>query len=169
MVKTARPTAAGRRQRGVIYLALMIVVATLGAGLAATGTFWHQVQQRAREQELLFIGQQYRRAIQHYYEAPGGGNRYPPSLEALLLDERSPAIRRYLRRPYRDPLGSSAEWGLVQAPQGGIMGIYSQAPGTPIKRANFPPILNWEAGLTTYADWQFVYVPIQGQALAAPR
>lgn len=161
MAKTARRTTAGSRQRGVIFLALMIVIATLGAGLAATGTFWHEAQQRAREEELLFIGQQYRRAIKQYYEA-AGSNRYPPSLEALLLDERTPSIRRHLRRPYRDPLSNLPEWGLVLAPQGGIMGIYSQATGKPIKQANFPAALNWDSGQASYAEWKFVYVPTQG-------
>lgn len=138
----------------------MILIAALGAGLAATGTVWQQVQQRAKERELLFIGQQYRRAIQQYYES-GGGGRYPPTLEALLIDERSPSIRRYLRRPFPDPLTGSPEWGLVQAPQGGIMGIYSLAPGKPIKKANFPAVLNWENDAPSYADWKFVYVPAQ--------
>lgn len=161
MAKTARPTAAGRRQRGVIYLALLIVIATMGAGLAAIGTFWHNVQQRAREQELLFVGQQYRRAIQRYYESSTSGNTYPPTLEALLLDERSPGIRRYLRRPYRDPLNNSPTWGLVMAPQGGIMGIYSLAGGQPIQKGNYPPALNWEPGLSSYAEWKFTYVPMQ--------
>lgn len=158
MAKMALPTAAGKRQRGFIFLAMLIILAILGAGLAATGTFWHEVQQRAREQELLFVGQQYRQAIKLYYET-GGLRKYPPSLEALLLDERSPAIRRYLRRPYRDPLTQSTDWGLIQAPQGGIMGVYSLAAGKPIKRANFPKVLNWEMGKTRYADWTFVYAP----------
>jgi len=138
----------------------MILIAVLGAGLAATGTVWQQVQQRAREKELLFVGQQYRRAIQQYYES-GGGGRYPPTLEALLVDERSPNIRRYLRRPFPDPLTGAPDWGLVQAPQGGIMGIYSLAPGKPIKKTNFPALLNWESDLPTYAEWKFVYVPAQ--------
>lgn len=142
---------------------LLIVIATLGAALAVTGSFWHTVQQRAKERELLFIGNQYRRAIQQYYETSPGG-RYPPTLEALLLDERSPAIRRFLRRPFRDPLTNSPEWGLVTAPQGGIMGVYSLAAGTPIKQANFPAVLNWEAGLPSYAEWKFVYVPAQRQS-----
>lgn len=146
----------------------MIVVATLGAGLAATGTFWHEVQQREKEVQLLFIGQQYRRAIQQYYES-GGGGRYPPTLEALLLDERTPSIRRYLRRPFRDPLTGSPEWGLVEAPQGGVMGVYSLAPGTPIKKANFPAVLNWEPGTASYAEWKFVFVPALNQPGGAVR
>lgn len=162
MARMARRIATGRgsgRKAGVAYLALLIVVAAMGAALAATGSLWHEVRQREKERELLFVGMQFRHAIRQYYESPAGQKKYPPTLEALLLDERTPAIRRYLRRPYRDPLTGSPEWGLVAAPQGGIMGVYSLAEGTPVKQANFPAELEWEEGKQSYAQWQFVYVP----------
>lgn len=141
------------------YLALLIVIAAMGAALAATGSLWHEVQQRERERELLFVGMQFRRAIQQYYEASPGQKKYPPTLDVLLLDERMITIRRYLRRPYRDPLTNSKEWGLVLAPQGGIIGVHSLAEGTPIKQENFPAELEWQGGKQRYAEWQFTYVP----------
>lgn len=161
MARTAPPTTAGKARdaRGFIYLALLLVVATLGAGLAAAATVWQQASQRQKEAELLFIGQQYRQAIRSYYETPAGGFQYPPSLEALLQDPRTPAVRRHLRRPYRDPLTGGTEWGLVMAPQGGIMGIYSLSSDKPIKRANFPEALGWSEGMESYADWKFFYLP----------
>lgn len=168
MARSTAAGSAGRGQRGVVLLALLIAIAVLGAGLAAVGTFWHETRQRSLESELLFVGQQYRTAIRQYYEAPPGGT-YPPSLEALLLDPRAPAIRRYLRRPYRDPLTGAAQWGLVQAPQGGIMGVYSLSPEKPIKQANFPPILEWAPNLASYADWKFVYLPAAPAAAIVPR
>lgn len=160
MAKMVRPTAAGSHQVGVAYLAVLIVIAAMGAALGVTGSLWQQVQQREKERELLFVGMQYRRAIQQYYESPVSQNRYPPTLEALLLDERSPAIRRYLRRPYRDPLNLSGNWGIVPAPQGGIMGVFSLAEGKPVKQANFPSELVWEGGKSSYAEWQFVFVAV---------
>jgi hypothetical protein len=107
---------------------------------------------------------QYRWAIQQYYETSPGNKQYPQTLASLLLDERSPNIRRYLRRPWRDPLNNSPEWGLIPAPTGGIMGVYSLATGAPIKQANFPEVLNWQGGKTSYADWQFIYLPMQNQS-----
>ena len=157
----ARPITAGR-QWGVAYLALLIVVAAMGAALAASGTIWHEVHQREKERELLFVGERYRRAILQYYESSLGDRKYPPTLEALLLDARMPGTRRYLRRPYRDPLTYSDKWGLVQAPQGGIMGVYSLAEGTPIKQGNFPMMLVGFENKTSYADWKFVYIPSVG-------
>lgn len=160
MAKMARLTKAGKHQAGVAYLALLIVIAAIGAALGVTGSLWHEAQKREKERELLFVGMQYRRAIQQYYENSLGQKRYPPTLEVLLLDERTPAIRRYLRRPYRDPLTNSGKWGIVPAPQGGIMGVFSQAEGKPVKQANFPTELAWEGRKSSYAEWQFVYVPV---------
>ena len=76
MARMVRPIPAGR-QLGLAYLALLIVVAAMGATLAATGTVWHQVQQREKERELLFVGERYRRAIQQYYESSFGEKKYP--------------------------------------------------------------------------------------------
>lgn len=160
----AHPTTVGSRQRGVAFLALLIVLATMGAALGAAGTLWHQVQQRAKERELLFVGLQYRRAIGQYYETSPVSKAYPPTLAVLLRDERQPGMKRHLRRPYRDPLTNSGEWGLVPAPTGGIMGVYSLAAGRPIRQANFPAELGWQGGRPSYADWLFVYVPAVGGA-----
>lgn len=160
MAGMARLTAVGdASQRGVAFIALLIVIAAMGAALATTSTIWHQVQQRSKESELLFVGMQYRRAIEQYYERSPGIKAYPMTLEALLRDERLPSTRRYLRRPYRDPLTNSYQWGLVPAPGGGIMGVYSLAEGRPLKRANFPAELGWSGGTPSYADWKFTYVP----------
>ncbi len=159
MARMARPTGAGSRvaQSGLAYLALLIAIAVMGVALGLTGSFWHTVQQRAKERELLFVGLQYRRAIENYYVNSPGAKTYPPNLEALLRDIRYPGTVRYLRRPYRDPLTNSDKWGLVPAPTGGIMGIYSLAEGEPIKQTDFPAELGWLSGKATYAQWQFVY------------
>lgn len=151
------------------YLALLIVIAAMGGALAATGSLWQQVQQREKERDLLFVGLQFRRAIQQYYENSPGQKKYPPTLDALLLDERMPTIRRYLRRPFRDPLTNGREWGLVLAPQGGIIGVHSLAEGRPIKQENFPAELDWQGGKRRYVEWQFIYLPVEQQAAPAPR
>lgn len=137
---------------------MLIVVAAMGAAVAATGAIWHEVQRRAMENELIFVGLQYRRAIARYYNATPA-HSYPPSIDALLRDERMPSVQRWLRRPYRDPLTNSTTWGVVVAPGGGIMGVFSLAAGRPIKQANFPLELGWPNGRSSYADWQFMYVP----------
>lgn len=155
----ARPTAVGK-QYGMAYLALLVVIAGMAAALAATATVWHTAQQREKEKTLLYVGECYRRAIGQYYESALGDKRYPTTLDDLLLDKRMPGVRRYLRRLYTDPLTGANDWGLVVAPQGGIMGVYSPYDGdAPLKQGGFAPAQYGFENATRYADWQFVYAP----------
>ena len=163
----AANTATGR-QGGFAYMLILALIVFMGLGLAALGTHWDSARQRAQEQELLYIGNQYRQAIGRYYQqTPGPTKRYPAALEELLKDPRVPYPARYLRRPFRDPV-TQQDWGLVMAPEGGIMGIFSTSEKRPRKLANFdlPDRAFEEVALQRgeqlrYADWQFVYRPPQ--------
>jgi type II secretory pathway pseudopilin PulG len=140
-------------------LAALFMVAILSGGLALAGEVWETSAKREKEAELLFIGNQYRRAIERYYEStPGGVTRYPRTLEELLADPRQPSLRRHLRRLYPDPFGNK-EWGLVKAPDGGISGVYSLSEEPPLKTGNFRlPDAGFESA-KRYSDWKFVYSP----------
>lgn len=133
---------------------LMVLVTIMGFGLAAVGTYWHTVSQREKERELLFVGLQFRDALRSYAEKTPGKQQYPESLEQLLLDERTPALQRHLRRIYIDPLTGSDEWGLIRR-AGRIIGVYSRARGTPLISAGFPEELKQFADAKRYADWRF--------------
>jgi len=147
-----------RNQSGFTYLGLLFVVAMAGVALAATGMLWSTQRQREREQELLFVGNQIRQAIGSYYErSPGLVKRYPAKLDDLLKDNRFINVQRHLRQHYVDPLTDSQEWGLVTAPEGGVMGVYSLATGTPIKQAGFTERDAEFEGKSRYSDWKFVY------------
>jgi type II secretory pathway pseudopilin PulG len=157
---SSRSDGALSRSRGFTYLLALFAVAVAGAMLAAGSVVWHHEAQRAREQELRFVGDEIRRAIGLFYErAPGGAKRYPRSLEDLLRDDRYLVTRRYLRRIYRDPLTAQPQWGLVPAPGGGIMGVYSLSEATPLKIDGFDEADKAFTGAQHYADWKFVYVP----------
>lgn len=148
------------RQGGFTYLTALFVVAILLGGLALTGEMWATAAKRQKEAELLFIGDQYRRAIGLYYEAtPGSVKRYPRSLEDLIKDPRQARIERYLRKLYPDPITGKTEWGFVKAGDGGIQGVHSLSEDKPAKLAGF---LTRDAGFERapkYADWLFVYAP----------
>lgn len=146
-----------RREAGTVMFALLLLIAGLGVGMAALGTLWQTQAQREKEAELLFIGEQYRRALLSYAQAsPPGAARRPRDLESLLLDPRaSPLPRRHLRRLYADPFTGDADWGLVRDAQGGIVGIFSQASGKPMKTAHFPEPLKAFAQANSYQQWLF--------------
>ena len=149
-------------QRGFTYLIVLFMVAIMGAVLAATAMVWHTVAQRDKEQELLFAGHAFRRAIGLYYErTPGTAKQYPKKLGDLLEDKRQVGLTRYLRKIYIDPFTASKEWGLVPGPGGTIMGVYSRSEAVPIKTGNFDKADQDFAGKGSYQDWQFVYAPTQ--------
>jgi type II secretory pathway pseudopilin PulG len=146
-----------RHAGGFTYLTILIVVAIMGVGLALAGEVWHSAAMREREAQLLHVGEQYRRAIERYVLA--GPRQYPRTLAELLRDARKPGVERYLRRLYPDPVTNSDDWGLVKAPDGGVMGVYSRSEAKPIKQARFRlPQAAFE-GAQKYSDWKFVFVP----------
>ena len=150
-----------RAQSGFTYLTVLFVVAFMGIGLAKTGQVWRTTVMRERESELLYAGNQYRLAIERYYKR--GAAKYPRALDGLLKDPRDPGTRRYLRKLYPDPITGSAEWGLVQAPDGGIMGVYSRSQDKPLKSAGFTAENMAFEGAGAYSDWKFVYTPDQSK------
>ena len=94
----------------------------MGVTLALTGVTWQTVVQREKETDLLFVGGEFRRAIQKYYADHG---LYPRQLADLLKDPSFPGTRRYLRKIYFDPITGKKEWGVLRTPDGSIMGIFS--------------------------------------------
>lgn len=153
---TAGRTHPGRREGGFTYLGALFLVMLLGLGLAGSFQVWSLSNQRAREQELLWIGTQYARALQAYYQQSPDVRQYPLRLEDLLEDKRFPVPRRHLRRLYADPITRGTDWGLVKTADGRIAGIHSRSEAPPWKQANFP--LRWAefADKTKYSDWRFI-------------
>jgi type II secretory pathway pseudopilin PulG len=148
------------RQRGFVYLTAMFLLAVLVVTSARVFTNWRTHDLREREEELLYVGEQYRRAIQIYYElTPSATKRYPSRLEDLLEDRRGAQLRRPLRRLFPDPLTRSTGWGLVRADDGGIQGVYSLSTAAPVKIGGFSgPQLGFN-GAKEYQQWKFVYLP----------
>lgn len=145
-------------QRGVAYLALLFAIAAGGAALAGTGALWSRVQQRERETQLLWAGEQIRRAIVAYGRHGDDANRYPSTLHDLLLDPRSPAPRRFLRRIYHDPMTGSADWVLIRDVQGRIVGVHSRSRSAPMRRAGFAVEQRGFAQAKRYEEWRFTAV-----------
>lgn len=142
-----------KREGGFTYLAILFVVAVTGLGIAALGETWSRTRQREKEAELLWIGNQFKQAIGLYYErTPGGVKRYPEKMEELLEDKRFVTTQRYLRRLYPDPITGKADWEVIDAPGGGIMGIKSRSPTRTVGLMSTVP---------TYSDWGFTYEPVR--------
>ncbi|MEF8697744.1 MAG: type II secretion system protein [Candidatus Accumulibacter sp. UW20] len=158
----ASPLAAATRRRlaGFTYLGLLILVAILALVASATLTLGSIVQRREAEERLLEVGDAYRQAIASYvHSSPAGNRRYPASLADLLKDPRHPGVRRHLRQLYPDPISGKNEWGLVQAPGGGIMGVHSLSLARPIRISGFAIENQSFEDKEHYAQWVFLVLP----------
>ena len=147
-------------ERGSVLLIvlLMIVVLGLAAGIAASS--WKTITQRAREAELLWRGDQYRKAIESYYTFTHGNasGLYPQKLENLEKDPRSLNAVRHIRRLYPDPM-TGGDWTLIKDKTGRIIGVRSESKLTPFKKDGFPSEYESFKGAETYSSWEFVFEP----------
>lgn len=152
MARMEGPTVNGK-QSGFTYIALLIGVAIIGATLAGVGQVWQTLLQREREKELLFVGNQFRRAIDSYYAS---NRQFPMRLDDLILDSHSADPRRHLRKIFFDPMTRSVEWGLVTLDNGQIVGIHSTSDEKPLKRTGFRMSDAYLEEKDKYSEWTFL-------------
>ncbi|MFL6707814.1 MAG: type II secretion system protein [Massilia sp.] len=163
------------RQAGFTYLGLIIFVTVLGLVGAATLKIDALLRRAAAEEELLTVGAAFADALTSYAAATRQGQpTQPPSLNELLRDPRSPAVRRHLRKIYIDPMTGTTDWGIVWLADGkGVLGVYSKSQAAPLKIANFDPKLVGFEGKLHVSEWRFVatgpapIVPVAAPAPAA--
>jgi len=67
---------------------------------------WHQTMQREKEEELIFRGKQYARAVGLFQRKYAGG--YPPSIDVLVQ-------QKVLGKKYKDPMVEDGEFQLSPA------------------------------------------------------
>jgi len=157
-------------ERGFAMAALLVAMAVMAVALSMLLPVWHTLSVREKEEELLWRGQQYDRAIQLYRkknQAPGA-----PSLDILIQG-------RYLRKKFRDPI-TNGDFDLV-----GVNAAVPAGPGA--AQAKQPPIgfgqliggvrskskahsFREPDGASTYDQWKFTYVAWKGpnQSPTAP-
>lgn len=150
-------------QRGFTYLGLLFAIAFLALLTASAGEVWKSAAQREREEDLLFVGREFARAIATYHAAtPGQTKQYPLHLQDLIEDRRGPIVVRHLRRIYVDPMTGRADWRLIKAGEA-IVGVHSTSEGRPRKQANFAEGEDGFAGALDYRGWRFMAASSQPQ------
>lgn len=147
-------------ERGAALLIVLVMMVVLGLAVGIAGSSWKTISQRAREAELLWRGDQYRKAIKSYYEVKHGrgGGLYPRKLEELVKDPRSLAAVRHIRRLYPDPM-TGEDWDPVKDKSGRIIGVRSSSNLEPFKQDGFPAEYDAFTGSESYSRWEFVYEP----------
>jgi type II secretory pathway pseudopilin PulG len=94
---------------------LLVALAVMSVLMSAVLPAWRHQARREKEEELVFRGEQYVRAIQLWERKMGPGSR-PPSIE-MLVDQR------FLRKKYKDPMVEDGEFQLL------FLGALDSAPG----------------------------------------
>jgi len=151
----------GRQQTtGFVLIGMFMLVMLSGLVMAQASMRWQTQVLRERELELIKVGLAYRDAIGRYYnQTPGVVKTFPPTVEALVNDTRFPTPRRHLRKAYLDPITQREGWGIVTAPSGGVMGIYSLSDKQPFKIKGYHGALQHLNDKRYYGEWYFVYLP----------
>ena len=75
--------------------ALLVAIAVMGVLMSAILPAWKTLVQREREEELVFRGEQYARAVGLFQRKFAGA--FPPSVDVLVQ-------QKFLRRAYKDPV-----------------------------------------------------------------
>jgi type II secretory pathway pseudopilin PulG len=142
-------------QRGVILLAALILVALVAMASVSVTLDTSAQHQRDNEEELLFVGEQYRQAIESYLkQSPNGRRQFPSTLADLVADDRFPQPRHHLRKLFRDPVAPGTEWALIKVGNA-LVGVHSQATGVPFRKAGFSTLQVGFAQANSYAEWEF--------------
>ena len=87
----------------------MVAITVMVILLTASAQAWTTVMKREREEELIFRGNQYIKALLAYKEDHGGA--FPTDLEQLM--ETGPRGHRYIRQIYVDPFSEDGTWNLL--------------------------------------------------------
>ena len=149
----------------IIATSILVILASAAMPLARVTVM------RSRESELHYDLRQMRDAIDRYKDAADRGLiqvaqdsfGYPPDLETLVegvtLSTSGDKKIRFLRKIPTDPMTGKAEWALVEAPEGGFMGVHSLSEETPIKSGDFSAKDAAFADAENYTKWTFTYSP----------
>jgi type II secretory pathway pseudopilin PulG len=159
--------APARRQDGLVLIALLIMLFLVGVGALSAAEVWATTRKREREVELMWIGDQYRKAIESYWKTtPGARKALPHSFDQLLNDDRFPSAVHHLRQAYRDPMTEDGEFEPVVI-NNALVGVHSKSKDKPMKVAQFPRRYEQFAVAEDYSQWQFIFLP--PNAFAATR
>ena len=100
--------------------ALLVAIAVMAIAMTVAMPAWRQAGQREKEEELIFRGRQYVRAIQLYQRKYAA--TYPPDVEILVK-------QKFLRKKYKDPMVEGGEFDILY--QGSLVSIGQGRGGLP--------------------------------------
>jgi type II secretory pathway pseudopilin PulG len=107
-----------KSEKGYTLAVVVVLTSVLLVGLSEAMINWQKAMQREREEELIFRGKQFIRAVDLWQRK--FPNTWPTTIDALLNTNNT----RFLRKRWKDPITNSDEWRLIKMnPDGSISGL----------------------------------------------
>jgi hypothetical protein len=147
----------GAGAAGYTFPLVLIILAGMAAGGVRLEISAGYGLRRDREEELLFRGRAYMRAIGAFYAQ---NKRYPRSLDELGGEEE-PSKPRYIRQRYKDPM-TGRDFLPLQTEDGEITGVISAGGGAPLRKADFDKDFIGFGKAQSYREWKFEWRQQQG-------
>jgi type II secretory pathway pseudopilin PulG len=119
-------------EAGYTLAVVMVFTSVLLVTLSGAVINWQKAMQREREEELIYRGKQFMRAVELWQRKFPG--TYPTTVDALLSTNNS----RFLRKKWKDPITNSDEWRLLKMnPDGSISGLTVIPGSSPLGPSSF--------------------------------
>ena len=107
-----------KNEKGYTLAVVVVFTTVLLVGLSEAMINWQKAMQREREEELIFRGKQFIRAVELWQRK--FPRTWPTTIDALLNTNNT----RFLRKRWKDPITNSQEWRLIKMnPDGSISGL----------------------------------------------
>ncbi len=153
---------------GYTFPLMLVVLTAIAFGTARLELTQSYRVKRDKEEELLFRGLAYMKAIQAFHAVDATEKRYPRKPEELISDPRAPG-RRFIRQLYKDPM-TGGDFHSILTPEGTIVGVVSAGTAIPFRKIDFDKGLAEFDKAKSYADWRFTVKAQRAPALqnAAP-
>ncbi len=135
---------------GYTFPLMLVIVSALAFGASRLEVAESYRLKRDKEEELLFRGREYARAIAAFSRK---NKRYPREL-AELMDDRSPQKRQFIRQLYKDPM-SGGNFTPILNLEGSVIGVASASNDVPFRKVPFEGAPKDFDKAKTYADWRF--------------
>jgi type II secretory pathway pseudopilin PulG len=129
-----------RSDRGYAMAALLVGLSVMAVLMSMALPAWSHMARREKEEELIWRGQQYARAVGLFMRK--FANTYPPTLDVLVE-------QRFLRKKYKDPITDS-DFQIIPAggqSMPGMTGPGASTPGQIVGRGATPQMQSAFAGI----------------------
>src|SRR5262245_47366746 len=126
---TSKPAS---KEAGYTLAVVMVFTSVVLVTLSGAVLNWQKAMQREREEELIYRGKQFMRAVELWQRKFPG--TYPTTIDALLSTNNT----RFLRKKWKDPITNSDEWRLLKMNvDGSISGLTVLGGSSPLGPSSY--------------------------------